>query len=388
MKLKIGLFFGGRSVEHEISVISALQAYEAIDKNKYDVTPIYIAKDMRMYAGKDIADIKNYRDLPKLINRSTAVTVQAGGGIYRAGGGKYRDIDLAFPVVHGTNVEDGALQGYFQTLGIPYAGCDVISSAAGMDKSVMKHILRGAGVKTLDCVTVRFARYLREKEAAAAEIEARFGYPVIVKPVNLGSSVGIKTARDRTSLFAALDHAFMFAGTALAEPLVTELKEINCAVLGDADDASASECEEPVSSGEILGYSDKYESGGKVKGKAAVYGKTDGGKNGGMAGLKRKIPADITPETRERVREIAVRAFKALGCCGVSRIDFLLDKKDGEIYLNEINTIPGSLSFYLWKPVGIDYTELLDKIIGLTLKRERGKRALNFSFDTNVLSGL
>ncbi|GHU59381.1 D-alanine--D-alanine ligase [Clostridia bacterium] len=400
MKLTIGLFFGGMSVEHEISVISGLQAYAAFDREKYNIIPVYIAKDMCMYAGGDVADIKKYADASKIIKTAKSVTLGANGVILDKRGKQFGKIDLAFPVVHGTNVEDGALQGYFQTLCVPYCGCDVLSSALGMDKASMKYVLAAAGVRVLPCTVVRLEEYISGRDSIVASVERQYTYPVIVKPVNLGSSIGIKLARDRAELYAALDLALMFAPTALVERAVTAIKEVNVSVLGDPDFAEASECEEPVATDGILGYSDKYENGGNGKGKlhaaklggigsTKLTGTVTGAKSvnsAGMSSLSRKIPADITEQTREEIRETAVRAFRALGCSGVSRLDFIIDTDSGDIYLNEINTIPGSLAFYLWQPTGVDYTALLDRVVDIALKRERVKRSLNFSFDTNILA--
>lgn len=285
-------------------------------------------------------------------------------------------IDVALPAVHGTNVEDGAFQGFLQTLGVPYASCDVLSSAVGMDKYVMKTVFKDNDIPVLPCVVVNVKEYTRSTEEIVAGIEEKTTYPVIIKPVNLGSSVGIRKAKNREELIDALEYGFTFSLRVLVENAVTELKEINCSVLGDYEDAEASECEEPVANDEILSYQDKYVSGGKS------------GKNSGMASLKRKIPADITPEMREEIRTLAVKAFKCLGCSGVARIDFMLDKATGKIYLNEINTIPGSLSFYLWEPMGVKYSELLDRMISLAFKRERENKSISFSFDTNILENI
>ena len=215
-------------------------------------------------------------------------------------------------------------------------------------------------------------------------IEKEIGYPVIVKPVNLGSSVGIKKARNRASLSDALELAFEFAPKVLVERAIEQLKEINCSVVGDYESAQASECEEPVGSDEILSYTDKYLSGGKST--KAPSG-TQGAK-GGMQSLQRKLPADIPTELREQVRAFAVQTFQALGCNGVSRIDFMIDMANNDLYVNEINTIPGSLAFYLWEPVGVSYTQLLDRMISLALKRKRENESIHYSFDTNVLSGI
>lgn len=208
-------------------------------------------------------------------------------------------------------------------------------------------------------------------------IEAGFSYPVIVKPINLGSSVGISKAADREELEEALTLAFTFARKVLVEPAIQQLQEINCAVLGDELEAEASECEEPLNAEDILTYEDKYIGGGKSKG---------GSK--GMASLSRAIPAHISPERREEIRQMAVKGFQCLGCSGVARIDFMIDRETDRVYLNEINTIPGSLAFYLWEPLGLKYTQLLERMIQLALKRHRENEKLTFSFETNVLAGV
>ena len=275
--------------------------------------------------------------------------------------------------MHGTNVEDGALQGFLKTLGLPFVGCDVLASAVGMDKYVMKTLLKDAGFPVLPAL--RFAaKAYNHPETVVSEVEEKIGYPVIVKPVNLGSSVGISKATDREALINALDTAFSFADTVLIERAITKLREINCSVLGDENEAEASVLEEPVMQDEILSYKDKYMDGGK------------GGKSSGMASLKRKIPAELSEERTEEIRSLAVEAFKTLGCAGVSRIDFMIDGEDDKVYINEINTIPGSLSFYLWEPKGVKYRELLDRLVQTALDRARRQAGITYSFDTNVFA--
>jgi len=376
MKITIALLFGGKSTEHEVSIITGLQAYNAFDKEKYSVIPVYITKQQEFFVGDFVGSIQEYSDIPSLLKKSKRAVFVSGGAIVEHKGNRFgrkplASADLAFLAVHGTNVEDGALQGYFQTLGIPYTGCDILSSAVGMDKAAMKAILKQAGVPVLDCVRIGSKRFIEEKQSVLDEIAGKIGFPAIVKPINLGSSIGIKIADNPNELSDALEHAFMFANTVISERAITHLKEINCAVLGDSESAEASECEEPVSSGGILDFNDKYTSG----------------KSKGMASLKRKIPADITAEQRDTIRDLAVKSFKELGCSGVARIDFMIDADSGAIYFNEINTIPGSLAFYLWEPVGLTYSGLLDKICNLAFKRERDSHGLNFAFESNILSG-
>lgn len=390
MKTKVAVLFGGKSVEHEVSVISGIQAIMAMDKEKYEIIPAYLTKENDMYIGPDIGDIAAYKDIKGLLARSNRVVAVREGGRVRLvqyphktfGGMKPVDVDIAFPIVHGTNVEDGALQGFIKTLGIPFVGCDVMSSAVCMDKYVSKAVLKDAGVPVLDAKVYTLADYA-ELEGMMDDVEKVFGYPVIVKPINLGSSVGIGVAADRGELMEAFDDAFAYASRVLVEHAISKLREINCSVLGDENEAMASECEEPISSDRILSYEDKYVNGGGGKKTGA---KGSGSKGAGMANLSRIIPAELSPEKREDIRDLAVKSFKALGCNGVARIDFMIDEETGKLYFNEINSIPGSLAFYLWEPVGVPYSELLDRMIELALKRARIEDSLTFTFDTNILA--
>lgn len=406
MKIKVGVMFGGKSVEHEISIISAIQAIGSMNTEKYDVIPIYITKNNEFYVGPSVGEIENYRNIPALLKESTRVILVNDGGLVKLirypakrFGSSYVDyIDVAFPIVHGTNVEDGTLQGFLTMLDIPYVGCDVISSAVGMDKYVMKTVLKDNNIPVLDCLCFNAKEYDCGNDEVVDAIEKRIGFPVIVKPVNLGSSIGISKADGREKLYESLDMAFCYADKVLVERAVQNLKEINCSVCGDYEHAEPSECEEPVNSDDILSFSDKYlgsgssggakgaKAGGKLGGK--LGGSKSGGSKSGMASLKRKIPAEITDEQKATIQKYAVDAFKCLGCSGVSRIDFMMDTKSGEIFLNEINTIPGSLSFYLWEPVGVPYSELLDKMISLALKREREQEGITYAFESNVLEGV
>ena len=396
MKIKVGVLFGGKTVEHEISIISAIQAMGYLDRNKYDVIPIYITKNNEFYVGEEVGKIESYTDINSLIKNSQRVIMVRDDNkvnlikypqkMFSKGVVDY--IDIAFPVVHGTNVEDGTLQGFLKMFNIPYVGCDVLSSAVGMDKYVMKTVLKDNGIPVLDCKCYTAKQYDENEEAIIEEIEKAIGYPLIVKPVNLGSSIGISKAENRTELYDSLDTAFRYATKVLVETAVQNLKEINCSVLGDYEDAEASECEEPVSSDKILTFTEKYIGDGSAKGAKGAKGGVKSSGSKGMATLKRKIPADITAEQRDTIRELAVKAFKCLGCGGVSRIDFMMDTATGNIWLNEINTIPGSLSFYLWEPVGVKYTELLDRMISLALKRERESENITYTFDSNVLQGV
>ena len=384
MKIRVGVIFGGRSVEHEVSVISALQAVQNLDISKYEPVPVYLTKDNDLYTGGNTGNIEAYKDIPALLRSAQRVVPVKEKGRFllvpyphKAFGMKPVELDVMLPVVHGTNVEDGALMGFLKTWGIPFAGCDVTAAAVGMDKYIQKTVFMDNDIPVLPCRRYTTKDY-KDIESLIKDIEDRLGYPVIVKPVNSGSSVGISVAHDKEGLIRSLDNAYTFANVILVEHAITELQEINCSVVGDLDEAEASLCEEPHHTDEILSYEDKYMSGGKSS-------KTGGGSKG-MASVQRTIPAPISDEMTKRIQSLAVRAFQSLGCNGVVRFDFMIDRSDGSLYLNEINTIPGSLSFYLWEPAGLPYSKLLDRLIDLAIKRRRDEDRVTFSFETNILS--
>jgi D-alanine-D-alanine ligase len=378
MKINVGVIFGGRSTEHEVSVISAMQCIHAIDKRKYDVTPIYIAKDGSWYTGNQLSTIENYKDIDQLLSNSKKILLSPNanehklfnyfaGFFTRHALGK---IDVAFPVIHGTHVEDGILQGFLELMNIPYVGPNVLSSALGMDKVLQKIVFREHGIPVLDCIPFYSSEWIKNSEKIITDLENQIGYPMIIKPVNLGSSVGVGRAKNREELIDAVDLAKSFSHQVLAEKMITNLKEINCSVLGDRDHIEVSVCEEPISSIDVLTFQDKYESSQKTK---------------GMSGAKRKLPAEIPEETAHEIQQMAKKAFLALDGAGVSRIDFLIDQDTNKIYLNEPNTIPGSLAFYLWEASGKTFTDLTTQLIELALKRSREKNQLIFTYETNIL---
>ncbi len=386
MKTRVAVLFGGHSVEHEVSIISGLQALNALDSEQYDAFPVYISKDNCFYVGEQLRQIASYRDMQACLAGATRVLpVPADGGMAllrypmkRLGNNTVATADVVIPVVHGTNVEDGTLMGYLEMLGVPYAACDVTSSALGMDKYAMKGVLAQAGIPVLPARQFTGRQYAADSAAVLDEIEAAFGYPVIVKPVNLGSSVGISKAADRAALTDAMDLAVSFSQRVLVERAVPHLREINCAVLGDGDTARPSACEEPLNAADILTFSDKYLSGS---------GDKQSGGSKGMTDLKRRCPAELPDGMTERVQQLAVATFQALGCLGVARIDFLNDAESGELWVNEINTIPGSLAFYLWQEVGVSFTQLMNELVQLAFRRQRQREALTFSYESNILAG-
>lgn len=382
MKTNVAVFFGGRSVEHEISVISALQAINAFNKEKYNIIPVYISKQGRWFTGPETLNIRNYKDMKSLESKSEEVYMRpeygdfnlyrakTGGGLFSKKDPVYSEIHVALPVLHGSHGEDGMFEGLLETIGIPFAGCDTLSSANGMDKITMKMILRSEGIPVVDYVWFTDKEWTGDNEKIINKIESKLGYPVIVKPANLGSSVGIGTASDRDSLISRIDTATKFSQRIIVEHLISEMMEINCSVLGDADEHQSSVCEEPISKGEFLSYEEKY----------------GGGEKSGMQSSEKRIPADIPTEMSEEIRRLAGETFRVLSCHGVSRIDFMIDKTTGQIYVNEINTIPGSLSYYLWEETGISFPSLMDQLVSLALKRKREQNRKTFTYDANIFA--
>ena len=405
MKIKVGVFFGGKSVEHEISVITMNQAINSLDPEKYEIVPIYISKTGEMYTGDDLLDLYSFRDMEVLLKRCYRVSVIRNGKQVQVvrtpspviGKRVLNTIDVAFPIVHGTNCEDGTVAGFLNLLDLPYVGPDIMASAIGMDKILQKKVLRESGIPVVDYVPFYAMDYIKDEEPILKEIEEKLEYPVIVKPGNLGSSVGIKKASNKAELEEAIEFSMEFADRIIVEQAVTDLKEINCAVLGNLSDSEVSVCEEPLFTDEILSYTDKYIGDGKTKGGTIAGGKVSTGKFSGAKGgaksgnssngfANKKIPADLTKEQEEEVKRLTKEVFKTLGCSGFARVDFLVDNKTGKIYANEINTIPGALSFYLWEATGKSFEGQLDKAIDIALKRYKERENLTFSYDQNILA--
>lgn len=380
MKTNIGVFFGGRSTEHEISVISASQAMHAINRDKYDVTPIYITKDGRWFTGDALFEVKNYKNIPELLKQCVEVCFHPEYGDYNLykkkksmfGSDVAAKIDVVIPVLHGSNGEDGIFEGVLETIGIPFAGCNTLASANGMDKITMKMILQANDVPVVEYVWFTDKQWFAQRESLIEKIEGKLGYPVIVKPANLGSSVGIGRAADRNQLIERIEDAEKYSTRLIVEKMVDNLQEINCSVLGDCDDYMMSVLEEPIKSGEILSYQDKYMGG------------TKGAK--GMQASQKRIPAELPDDETKRIQFLAGETFRVLSCHGVSRVDVIVDSKTRDIYVNEINTIPGSLSFYLWEATGVPFEQLMDRLVQLAVKRKREQARKTVSYDQNIFS--
>jgi len=383
-KINVAVLFGGRSVEHEVSIISGLQAFYALDTDKYNPIPVYISKEGKWYSGEVLKELKNYRDMNNLLKQATPVYLtqdygeallhekKKSGGLFGKKEAPATRIDVALPVTHGTNVEDGILQGVLDTAGIPYACPGVLGSAVGMDKIMQKAVLKEAGIPVVPFCSFIAADWMQDENAVIDAIEAKLSYPMIVKPANLGSSIGISRVNDRDALVEKIELALSFSRRILVERCIDPMREINCAVLGEPGDVITSLCEEPLNGKDILSFDDKYLSSDSSK---------------GMSSAKRQIPADLTPEQEAQIRTYAERAFNALDFRGVCRVDFLIDVENGEqIYVNEPNTIPGSLSFYLFEPAGIGFSQLLDRMLKVALKAKRDQDSLTRVYTSNILA--
>ena len=378
MKIKVGIIFGGETVEHEVSIISALQAIKNIDEDKYEVVPIYIDKNRNWYTGMELLNIENYKNSNFLFKNIIPVSLckfkdefwlLREKGLFRRVEDK---IDVAFPIVHGTNAEDGSLAGYLESIGIPYVGSGVLGSAIGQDKVVMKQLMKSEGLPITDYVWFYDFEYTNDENSILKDI-LKLGFPVIVKPARLGSSVGISVAHNIDELKTAISEASKYDEKIVVEKIVNNLVEVNASVLGSNEFAMVSELEEVMGVDEFLSYQDKYIGGKK------------GTKSKGMASTNRIIPARINRELTNEIKDLSLKIFKLLNLSGVVRIDYLIDKKNSKVYVNEPNIIPGSLSFYLWKESGKDYKTLLDDLITLSIKNYKKKKKKVYSFESNIL---
>ena len=383
--------FGGRSVEHDVSIITGLQACEVLEA-RHEPVPLYIDREGRWFTGAALRDIDTYRAGTAV--DAEPVVLDVGTGLLRsppaeqrrgmfgrgAGAGPQEQrLDVVLPATHGTQGEDGCLQGALELADVPYGGPTLESAVLAMNKAVTKSMLRAAQIPVLEDLTLRRSEYEREGgEAIVAKVKARFGLPVYAKPASLGSSVGVSRCADDAALADALQLAFELDRVALVEPAVEGGKEINCAVLGrPGGELRVSACEQPIASADFLSFEDKYmREGGKGEGQL---------KTEGMSSADRIIPAPISDEQTASVEALARRTFEVLGCTGVARVDLLLDAQD-RLFVNEPNTIPGSFAFYLWEPVGLSFPDLLDELIDIAMAEHAEKQQTTRTFETNLLA--
>ena len=385
-KLQLGVVFGSRSCEHEVSIISAVQLMRAADRQSYDIIPIYVSKKGEWFTGDPLFDIASYTpfdesrkgivrvNLDITAGSGALTTLDHGKGLF----GKEKEIvvarlDCVIPVLHGMHGEDGTIQGLFELCNIPYASSGVGASAMGMDKVYMKQYFRGGQFPVLpSCWFLRKA-WETDHKAVLDMIEKELPYPVFVKPASLGSSIGVTKAADRKALEDALDLAFEFDRKVLVEKGLEDPLELNCSVLGYNGQARASEIEMPISGGDLLTFMDKYLAGNSTK---------------GMASLKRVLPAPIEPELREKIRSLSVEIFNDMDCKGVVRIDYMYDAASDGLYITEINTIPGSLAFYLWEAGGMSYGKLVDEMVRCAMEAQRDKDDSNYAYSSDILSNI
>lgn len=345
MKLSIGVIFGGRSLEHELSILTAVQAMDNIDKDRYEIVPIYIAKDLTMYSGgmlryidsyKDFNLIKKYATKVNLINKKGKFILQTTGLIKR----EYKEIHLGFPIVHGKNTEDGAIVGYLETLGIPYVGSDIYASALGQDKVLTKEILEVNKLPVTDYVYFTDSDYRQDKEEVFKKID-KLSYPLIVKPTRLGSSIGIEVVSRKEELESSIEKVMKNDSKILVEEYIESRREFNMAVLASKDKLIGSVIEEIKKDG-ICDYYDKYHKDTEED-----------------DSYKREYPADISKALTEEIEKTSKMVYKVLGLAGTARIDYIYDNKKKKLYVNEINTIPNFFSHHLFEDKNIDYRELL-----------------------------
>lgn len=397
MKLRVAVIYGSRTCEHDVSIVSALQAMDNLDKNEYDVVPVYIARDGQWYTGQQLRNIAFYRAFrPALVNHVAPIMSDDGKltlipvssiaphgfrGMMKVlmsnmnlGEDTAEKCDVALPVMHGMNGEDGTLQGMLELFNVPYTSSGVLGSALGMDKIAMKQFFRGCGFPVVDGMWFSRSEWQENREGVLARVEAACPYPLYVKPANLGSSIGISRATDKASLIRAIETAVEYDRRILVERGIEKPVEINCSALRVKGEVRASLCEMPASWEEFLTFDDKYLRGSKS------------GKGQGMESLARKVPAPISDELTERIREMTVHVYNVMDCKGVVRIDYMLE--GDELYINEINIIPGSLAFYLWEPLGISFKEMLDIMIESAFAAHAEKNRSVFSYDSNILSSV
>lgn len=380
-KIRVGLFFGGKSVEHEVSVISALQAYDNIDKDKYEVVPIYVDKTGHFFTGHKFLDIKNYKDVKGLLYSCTQIVLAnkgSQGGFLKQGFlKKFEPIDVALPIFHGSFGEDGAIQGMFELYGIPYAGLGVTGSAVAMDKIISKALFKELGYKVGKYFWFNRREFHKNPKQILRAALDDLKFPMFIKPATGGSSIGAGRAQDEDSLQFAIEVASAFSEKIIVEEAFEgDIIEVNCSALGYSE-IKASVCEQPVKSEELLSFSDKYMRGGK--------GKNDTNGAGGMESLSRIIPANISKKLSADIQKATVEIFKAIDGCGVARIDYFVDQKKETFWVNEVNSPPGSLAYYLWEKSGISYKELLDKLINMALERSEEKKKTTYAFESGLL---
>lgn len=383
MKKQIGVIFGSRSCEREVSIISAIQLMRFADPEKYDVVPVYIDEHGTWYTGNPLKDIRTYQPFrpetkgirkvfPDLVSGSGALLyLKKGSGLFSGDRLEIAArIDVYIIVMHGMNGEDGTLQGLMEMANIPYTSTGVMGSAVGMDKIAMKYFFRGSDLPVLPGVWFTRSEFSANPEKVLHTVSSELGFPVFVKPANLGSSIGVSRADQEDELRDALELAFEYDRRVLVEKGLDKPIELNCSVLGYDDDIIASPIEMPINHDEFLDFRDKYLGGGGSK---------------GMASLSRILPAPIDDPLKNEIQELSRKIFHLMDCKGVVRIDYMFDRIEEKLYITEINTIPGSLAFYLWEKDNLSYPELIDRMISCAERAFSDKNKSNYAYTSDIL---
>jgi D-alanine-D-alanine ligase len=378
-KTTVGVIFGGRSVEHDVSIVTGHQVMRAFDPEFYEVVPIYIDRDGRWFSGGPLLDLKNFTDEVTSYKGVQDVilspSVQHHGLILNPTAGRFdksqvKRLDVVFPAIHGTHGEDGTLQGLLELADIAYVGCGVLASAVANDKITTKAILKQHGIPVVDGVTFSRNEWLANPDSIVKQIMDSLPQPVFIKPATLGSSIGIgRVNEDENLLRASIEVATHYDRRILVESAVRDGVEINCAVMGYGGNIRASVLEQPVSWEQFLTYDEKYLRGGE-----------------GMKSAERVIPAPISAELKEQIQQCAIKAFRAIDGRGTARIDFLVQPDSNTFYLNELNTMPGSLAFYLWEETGMPAREVVHQLIELAKEAHADKRRNTYNYQTSLIA--
>ena len=379
---KVGVIFGGVSCEHDVSIVTALQLIENLDRTKYEVYPIYIHSDGEWYVDDRLLNVKLYAEFDMYKNGLAKgyIAPNRHGIVFQSRFSFLKEnfvpLDVVIPALHGMNGEDGSVQGLLELANIPYTSSGILGASVGMDKIVMKTVFQANGFPVLPYTYFLRSEWKNHQSEMIQKVENNLAYPMFVKPANLGSSIGIAKVKNKEELIEAVEVAISFDERVIVEKALEHIKEVNCSALGRADEVQVSSTEEPVLWHEFLTFDEKYLAGGK--------GKLSGTKNT-MASMSRKVPASITEEQTKEVQTMTANVFKALNSKGVVRVDFLVDQEDGKVYVNEINTIPGSFAFYLWQHDGLTYPQLIDCLIEIAEQENREKNQNNYTYESNIV---
>lgn len=369
-KLNLAIIFGSKAPEHEVSIVTAFQALKWVDQEKYNCHLLYITPQNETFLCPSIEgkDFKHFIE-ETLKKRERVQFVQGGIQVKKLFAEKRISLDAALLLMHGSYGEGGKIQGMLDFYGIPYTGSDVLGSSVAMDKVVTNSVFKSLGLTVSPYVWFFYSEFAQNEYGLVAMIEKKLKYPLFVKPANAGSSIGISKVHNKEELVKAIKLASQFDRKILVEQARIDAVDINCSVLG-GDEVEVSVCEQPISDDEFLTFKEKYLKGGKTK---------------GMAGLSRVIPAPIPGKKSREIQEMAKTIFRAMGCHGVCRIDFMYQKKTGKVFPGEVNTIPGSLAYYLWEASGIKPSALIDKLIALAIQRTKELGNLNYNFKSEIL---